>query len=559
MRMRDYQREAVEAVLNGPAQGESDCPLVVLPTGCGKTVVFSEVIRRVVAAKPGGRAMVVAHREELINQAADKIHGIVGVKPEIEMAQMKADQHHFFRSPVVVGSVQSLHPKRLARFNPDEFAVLVIDEAHHATSDSYVRIVEWAKRNPRMLILGVTATPDRTDRSALGQVFNRVAYTYEITDAIRGGYLVPIVQRKVDVHGLDYSNVRTTAGDLNARDLSEVMNKEEILQQIVSASVREAKWRKAVVFAPPGFKGEGDAAFRISERMVEIFNRYSPGSARLVWQGTSQEERRQNLRDFKSAGFQFLVNVGVFTEGFDESSIDMVIVARATKSRSLYAQMIGRGTRPHDAAIDSCATAEERRALIARSVKPNLEVLDFKGNAGRHALVTVADILGGRYTREEIEAAEKETSKGAADVLEALDKAKVDGERKAAAARNHIKAASVTYKVSSVDPFNALSVEPERENERVMGVPATEKQIACLERNGVPLPPNLTRRNAARLIDDIITRREQGLCTAKQALVLARYGMNTRMTFDEARSALDQLAQQGWKRATSRAVAGVNV
>ena len=243
MKLRPYQQETVENVLAAIDDGKPSA-LVVLPTGTGKTVTFAEIIRRVIE-KTGKRVMVIAHREELIRQAADKIQVITGEQPDIEMAGERADIGMFHRANVVVASKDTLQGKRLARFKPDDFALLVTDEAHHGVAQTYLTIYNHFKG---VFHLGVTATPDRTDEEALGQVFSTVAYDYELPDAIKDGYLCPIRQRSVEVHGLDYSRVRTTAGELNGRDLAEVLSNEQVMEL-------GHNLKKGVPFATPVFDG----------------------------------------------------------------------------------------------------------------------------------------------------------------------------------------------------------------------------------------------------------------------------------------------------------------
>lgn len=225
MILRDYQERSIKGIFHAFVQFDST--LLVLPTGTGKTCVFAELIRRV---QPQ-RVMVLAHRQELISQAREKIEAIAGVECEIEMADMVAATSMFGRSPVVVSTVQTqisggTGTERMRRFDPMEFGLLIIDEAHHAASSSYRRIIAHYRQNPNLKVLGVTATPDRTDELALGEIFESVAFDYEIIDAIHGGYLVPIDQQFVTVSDLDFSRVRTTAGDLNGADLAALMEQE---------------------------------------------------------------------------------------------------------------------------------------------------------------------------------------------------------------------------------------------------------------------------------------------------------------------------------------------
>lgn len=438
-------------------------PLVVIPTGGGKTVVFAHLIQQLLS--PGQRALIVAHRAELIYQAADKIRAVTGEYPDIEMAGERADSHFFRRSRVVVSTVQTQtagrNGGRMKRFDPKQFGLVIIDEAHHATADSYRRIIEHYTSSGDTFLLGVTATPDRSDREALGQVFDHNAYTYEIEDAIADGWLVPIEQNATWVDGLDYSGVRTTAGDLNQRDAAMALKDERVLQQIAHAIVDKSLGRKTLVFAPPGFNKEGEE-YRITERLAEIIERRCPGQTAIVTQDTRKGERRRILSDYAEGRFRFLVNCAIFTEGFDDPTVEVVAVARATKSRSLYAQMLGRGTRPLPGLVDQHENAEDRKASIAASRKPCVTILDFEGNAGRHALVNALDVLGGRFTLEELKRAKDNAQNQSGDVAEALQQARREIEteraieqerlRKLAERRRHILG-DTTHGSRVVDPF----------------------------------------------------------------------------------------------------------
>lgn len=553
MKPRPYQSDAVNGTET--AWTSRRAALVVMPTGTGKTVVFSLITDR---RKSHGRIMVVAHREELIHQAADKIQKVTGEVAEIEMADRRADMHMYERARVVVSSIQtqiSGRPKRMTRFNPMDFGTLIIDEAHHATAASYREVIAHYQQNPDLKVLGVTATPDRGDEQALGQVFEQVAYVYEITDAIKDGYLVPIHARSVMVEGLDYSQVRTTAGDLNGKDLADVMSNERVLQQIADAALKECGSRKTIVFAPPGFKADGDDSFRVSERLTEILNRHRPESSRLVSQDTPKDVRAQIFKDYAHGRFQFLVNVGIATEGFDDPGIEVVVLARPTKSRALFAQMVGRGTRPLPGLVDGVDEASVRRDAIALSAKPHCEILDFVGVCGRHKLVTVADILGGKHSADAVERAAKlsATSDEAVDTAKALEDAEKDIERekrealaKEAAKRAAIKG-KATWKTSSVDPFNVLDIQPSRELGLSGQQPATQNQVQALIRYGVDGAESMTKSRASQLLIELSNRRAKGLCTYKQSRFLQKQGLSGECTFEMAKDLIDAvMTKKGW-------------
>lgn len=530
MQLRAYQTSAVAAVLE--AFEESSSALIVQPTGTGKTVVFAHLID----GWSDGRIMVLAHRDELIRQAVDKITLITGEKPDIEMADERADTDMFRRSKVVVSSIQTLiagKPPRMQRFNPRDFGLVVVDEAHHAVAESYSRVLAWFSQSK---VLGVTATPDRGDERALGLVFKSAAFVYEITDAIKDGWLVPIQQHSVVVHDLDYSQARETAGDLNQADVAKVQQSEAVLQQMVSPIVDLSAGRKTIVFATPGdSKATGVAdGFKIAERMTEIFNRHRPQSARRVHQDTPKEERRAMLRDFRDGRFQTLVNVGVLTEGFDEPGIEVVAITRPTKSRALFAQMIGRGTRPLPGLVDPLTLADARRAAIACSPKPHLTVLDFEGNAGKHKLIHAADVLGGNYEDAVVARATAAAKKAGGDVMEHLERARVEIEQE----RRKPVVGKATYSTEEISPFDVLDIAQPVSRGWDLTTGPTERQAAMLRAHGVTVHEQMTRRQASAIIGKIRERQDKGLVNFKYAKMLRERGLDADMSVGEAMNAL---------------------
>jgi superfamily II DNA or RNA helicase len=540
MKLRDYQQRAIRGVCDTLRTHGS--ALVVSPTGTGKTVLFAEAAR--LASK---RVMVVAHREELLVQAADKIETVMGERPEIEQSILWANESVFGKSKVVVASVQTLNARmksgrRMNRFSPDEFSLLIFDEAHHAVSNSYRRVAEWFhKTNRNCKILGFTATPDRSDKLALGSIFESVAFDYNIRQAIDDGWLVPIKNTVVSVDGLDFTNVRSTAGDLNKKDLAAVMEFEKVLHGVAVPTLDLIGDIQTIVFA---------ASVKQAERLAEIFDRYRPNCAGFVSGDMEPDRRRDVIARFKSGALQILVNVGVATEGFDAPGVGCVVMARPTKSRSLYAQMVGRGTRPSPGVPDRYDTPEERRAGIAASNKPHCMVIDFAGNSGQHRLIHATDILGGEEPDEVLDRAYDIVDKGVtSDVAEAIEIAKVEieEEEKEKAKRKLVKAAKVSYKTNESDPFSALGVRRDSAKFMPSGRGLTGNQMAMLARHGVDCGA-YSPQELRLLHGELIRRIKKKKCSLKQAQVLNKYGFKTgNMSFKEASSLLDQLAKNNWK------------
>lgn len=557
MKLRDYQDNCKRAVF-GEWEGGVRKTLVVQPTGCGKTVTFASIIHDKLPAK----AMVIAHRSELIWQARDKIQRMTGVSVDVEMGEHKASlEGSLFhpKSQVIVSTIQT-HTSggdgggRMGKFDPEDFGLLIIDEAHHAISPSYRRVIDYYTSNPELVVLGVTATPNRADEEALGQVFETVAFDYEIIDAIHDGWLVPIDQQLVSVESLDLSHVRTTAGDLNGVDLAAVMEAEKNLHEIASSSIDIVGEKRGI-----GFAASVDHARMLSN----IFNRHRPGMSAFVHGGTPRDERVQIVERFTRGDIQWLWNYGVFTEGFDADVVDVVVMARLTKSQSLYAQMAGRATRPCRAIANRLGLFSEpvlRRTMIARSSKPSCLIVDFVGNSGRHKLVGAADILGGNVSEEVIESVKNSAKKSGGPVR--IDRELEDEEKRQEEARKRKleeearKARLVgksSYKLQRVDPFDLFEIKPVSARGWHKGKLLSEKMRNVLRNAGFN-PDELDYARGRQLCSIIIERYQSDKCTLKQASLLKRHGWSSKeveaMHFKEASKAIDSLAKNGWRRPT---------
>jgi len=547
MNLRPYQKEALDNTLK--KFEEVDTALCVMATGLGKTIYAVHLMKSFMQQ---GRIMVLAHREELIFQAEDKVKIIHDLDSDIEMGDNWASRNAIFKADVVISTIQTQcagrNGGRMRHFDPDEFSLLIIDEAHHTPAETYRRVVDYYRQNPKLKVLGLTATPDRTDKKAMGQIFAEVAYVYDIRDAIADGWLVPITQQSVFVKGLDYSAIKTTAGDLNGKELAEVLEFEENLHAIAHPTVELTGDMKTLVFA---------ASVAQAERLCEIINRHKRDKAQFVYGKTPKEVRRDLFKAYAQRQFQYLVNVAVATEGFDDPGIECVVMARPTKSRSLYTQMAGRGTRPLPGVVDPYEEAADRRDAIFNSAKKSLEIIDFVGNAGRHKLVTTADILGGKYDDHTVERAKKNAQKKSAetgkpvDVISELEEAErqiaKDARARGEAAGREKLLLRSQYSTAKVNPFDVLDVDPHRERPWHKGRMPTSGQLGYLEKCGVNAD-GLSFTHASQIIDTVIKRRQANKCTFKQAKILQRYGYDTDSTFSQASEIIDQIARNGWKK-----------
>jgi len=541
--LRPYQEQAVDGIFR--AWEENDSTLLVMATGTGKTEVFSEIIKR---SHPK-RAMVLAHRNELIWQAVKRIEGL-GLDCSVEMADLQADTNCWNQTPVVVSTIQTQCAGnngngRMAYFKPEDFGLVIVDEAHHATSPTWRKALNYYRQNKELKILGVTATPDRADEEALGQVFQSVAFDYEILDAIQDGYLVPIDQQMVFIEHLDFSQIRTTCGDLNGADLAAVMEAEKNLHGIVSASVEIIKERSAVVFA---------VTVKQAELMAEIFNRHRPGMASWLCGKTPKDQRKSILQGFDSGDIQVVVNVGVLTEGWDSPTCEVIIQARPTKSRCLYSQMVGRATRPLPGIVDGLSSSDERCEAIAISSKPSMLVVDFVGNAGKHKLMTTADILGGQVSDQAIERAKAMCDGKPLRMDQALATAErdiqkeIEEKKRREAARKAKIVGRASFSSKYINPFAAFDLEPSRARGWDSGKVISEKQRALMLKNGIN-PDEMPYGQARQVLNEMFRRWKGKLATIKQCNLLKKHGYETKdMSMADATKLIDVLAKNNWHR-----------
>lgn len=518
-RLRKYQEDAVEAIMG--RFKEKDRTLLVMATGLGKTQVGCSVAEQFLP----GRILWLSHRKELVTQGADRLHLVTGEQVDLEMAEFWASN----RSRVVSASLDSIRT-RLERWPPDHFSLVVFDEFHHAIAKSYRKV--WEHFTCKKL--GMTATPDRGDEKALGQLVDDVAGVWDIVDGIEGGYLVPIKGRSVQVSEVDLSHVSKTAGDLAIGELDEEMAKH--IEGIVQKTLELEPNRQGIWFFP-GVKSAELACDRINALGQ---------SCAFVCGETPKEERDEIMKGFKSGTYRHLTNCQVATEGFDAPNADMVVIGRPTLSRALYAQMVGRGLRVLPGTVDGIDEAVSRRDAVSRSKKPYCAVVDFAGNAGKHTLITPEELLGGDYTEEEVKLAKKAAKDGVdGDVLAGLEAARKELKAMMAKLQSKVKATVQTF-----DPFSILRMEaPDASKERFREpmTPAQAEKLATYNIKPKQME-GLSKLEAQKLIGTLQVRRNHGLCSLNQLAALRKYcDPITNLPFRQASQAMTYLAETcGW-------------
>lgn len=514
MELRPYQQEAKDAVFS---QWESvDKTLLVLPTGCGKTIVFAKVTEECV--RQGSRVLILAHRGELLQQAADKLNRVTGLGCATEKAE-ESCLCSWFR--VTVGSVQTMmREKRLSQFPDDYFNTIIIDEAHHCISDSYQKVL---KHFPEAKVLGVTATPDRGDMKNLGQVFESLAYEYTLPKAIKEGYLSPIRAVTLPLK-LDLSGVGVQSGDFRIQELATALD--PYLYQIADEMREYCMDRKTVVFLP---------LVKTSQKFRDILNERG-FRAEEVNGGSG--DRAEILSAFVRGDYNVLCNSMLLTEGWDCPSVDCIVVLRPTKVRSLYSQMVGRGTR-----------------LSPETGKDHLLLLDFLWHTERHELCHPASLIC--QDEDVVKQMTKNIEKAGVpvDIEEAEKQASEDvvAQREEALAKQLEE--MKRRKKRLVDPLQfEMSIQAEDLSGYVPAfgwemAPPSDKQKDTLEKLGI-IPDEIeSAGKAAKLLERLDKRKMEGLTTPKQIRFLEGRGFQHVGTwqFEAARKLIDRIAANGWR------------
>lgn len=471
---------------------------------CGKTILFAAAAKQEVSK--GGRVLILAHTDELLEQAIDKLSRSTGLKA----AKEKAGAYASRSDKVVVASVQTLQRVRLTTWPKKHFTLIIVDEAHRSLAQSYQNILTYFEAR----VIGVTATADRGDKRALGDFYQRIAFDYGLLRAVHDGWLVrPIVKTmpvKIDLDGVKSKNTSDGA-DFDRMDVAQRLS--PYLEAIAGTLKKEAGDRKLILFLP-----SVETAILMTTYMnkVGITCDYVTGDC---------DDRSDKIKRYKEGKTQAICNMALLTEGFDHDSIDSLVVLRPTKIRSLYAQMVGRGTRPLNsitAALAAASDAKARLDIIAKSAKPHLTIYDFLWIYKRHDLIRPASLVSSD-PRVVTEMAGKdgdllEVQKQAErDLLAKLEKEIRKNQNKKARTVDPLAIAAETHDIELAD------YEPETARD---AGPPSPGHMKILEQNGVSTAAVKCYGHARLLVGRILARHQRGLCTVKQMHFLAKLGID---------------------------------
>jgi superfamily II DNA or RNA helicase len=512
MILRSYQVDCVESVFRN--WQEFKRVLVVQPTGCGKTICFAHIAKR--KADEGKRVLILANREELLQQASDKIRAAVNLETALEKAESTAINSLL---PITVGSVQTLsRSSRLKQFPADYFDTIIVDEGHHALASSWQSILQYFYGANVALF---TATPDRSDRKNLGQYVEALAHEYTIRQAIADGYLCKIAAQTIPLK-IDLSKVRTTAGDYNDADLGTALD--PYLEQIADHMADTVRDRRCLVFLP---------LIKTSEKMTELLRARGFPAAHVC--GVSPD-RAAIISAFQAGDISCLCNSMLLTEGFDCPPINCIVCLRPTKIRSLYAQVVGRGTRIHPD-------------------KQNLLILDFLWHTTKHDLCHPCSLVAETAEVADRMTALQEAAGGPVDLEDIEQQAKTDTlhAREEALARELRQKHGRKGKL--IDPVEfSLLISDESLADYEPVFPWESKEVSTaqkqtLSRFGFDTDRIPNRGYASKLMNKIFDRRKQNMASPGQIKLLKRFGYPdaAAMPFATAKATIDAIAKNGWR------------
>lgn len=555
--LRPYQQEAI----NGGSEYPGIIPsferykktLLVMATGTGKTRVAVEMAKHV-WRETGKRTMFIVDSDALTFQAVRAFEQVPEFKLTVgvEKANHWVEENSLSAPLIVVATRQTLNSGdglRLIKFDPNEFGLVIFDEAHRSMARQWLLIARHFLKNDSLKLLGMTATPMRGDKKALGKLYPDIAYRYQLSAAIDDAWLVPLGHLARPIREVDFSGLarKKKDQDFTEAELNSVLLREEICHGMAKVIAEDCPARTLA------FCASVDQA----KMLAEIGNRYEPNQYAWVSAKVPSNERAQIYRDFAAGRITRLLNYGVLMEGFDEPAIRYMFMARPTKLRHVWEQMLGRGTRTLDGLLSFDDDFITRQQKIAGSGKPKCTVVDVIGQAGNHNLMAAIDIYADQYDPEVVERARRKlrAPKGEdeQDPREALEDAK-DEISKERAERERKRREWITASKVVVDKTPEMDLlRPTRTfipqtplRWRDGASPVTEAQRGLLNKFGVSNQEinddRLTKETASRMIQSLIDRRNSNQATYKQCKLLAKFGVNAvNMSFQQASQNIDRL------------------
>lgn len=362
LNLRDYQTETLHAVLKAWSN-KVERPVVLLPTGAGKTVIFSHLANERLSDDPSGKVLILVHRDELVRQTVNKVKTIA---PHLKCGVVKADENEV-NADVIVASVQTLcRTHRMEQI--EEVHTIIVDECHHAVADSYLDILHYFGSFQGVATVGFTATLARGDAKGLGGVWTEIVYRKTVEWMIAHGYLVDVRAKTVEVKDLNLAGLSMVGGDFGVGGLAKAMEAVNAAERVAEVYTEHAGERQGIMFTPD---------VESSHRFADAFNELDIPTAVVVG-STHRDERAEIYEAYRNREIQVISSAMVLTEGFDMPQAEVAVIARPTKSAPLFQQMVGRVLRP------SLETG-----------KTEALVLDVAGVAGKHRLASLADLSDG--------------------------------------------------------------------------------------------------------------------------------------------------------------------
>jgi superfamily II DNA or RNA helicase len=552
--LRPYQIEDVQAVVK--AFDSHRCVLGRAATGLGKAVELAFLAK---LFSEFGRVMVLVDTQKLVNQLADTIEWVADMQPGIEMGELRANNGGKLVAPdrIVISTPQTQYSgkegsERYRQFDPAEFSAVLLDECETFLAEGANSVVNWYMQNPTLKVYGCTATPMRTDGKAMGDLFQCVAFDRDIIWGIDNGWLVPAKQAFVRV-SLDFStlSVRKKDGeeeaDYSDEEIAERINNEQTAIELAKGIIHVAGVRRSIVVCPN---------VNTAKTITHYLDAERNGCARVVYGEMTPIEKEDVMNAHQRGEFQFLCSVMMLTKGYDDPQVSAIFNCRKTRSKRLYQQILGRGTRPLKGLLEGVEEVDARRGLIAGSEKPDMLMVNMVGVDDSVRDIMLVDILGEKKSEAIRERAKKkmlekdpdEESEPSRELEEAEDEDRKEREAAEARQRRRVQV-KANVDVEYHDDLRVSSGEWTPESGQID--PWT---LRTLTRAKVPesIINRLSAKRARELVKEIKRHWKNKLCSYKQAEVLLRAGYTKQelrnMPYDDASAAIERAKANGWKR-----------